>query len=192
MRSGALARERLLYHPLSSGWVALDRDDRPAGSLLHFLAELELDETADAAFEQVVLGMTDSERSWLWPNEYEWSPERPVGGVHEGAVVKMMYQVPRFDRPGTAPVPTTYLYKLARYRPEERLLEYTTLKHPLVGGAVINVEPVSAARSRINWVGHYRIDPAQEIVVNSMLQFLPLVFVTMDQHAQARRERAVG
>jgi hypothetical protein len=185
-----VSRERLLYHPLGAGWAALDREDLPDGSLLHFLAELEIDEPVDAAFEQVVLGMTDSGRSWLWPTEYEWSPERPVGGVREGAAIKMMYQVPRFDRPDVAAVPTTYLYRLARYRPREHLLEYTTLEHPLSGGATIKVDAVHATRSRISWVGYYRIDPAQDIVVKSMLKFLPLVFVTMDRHAQERRQRA--
>lgn len=183
-----MSRERLLHHPLSSGWVALEREAAADGVRLHFLAELRLDEKADEAFEQVVLGFTDTERSWLWPVEYERCPDQ-AAGLEEGSLVRMTYRVPRFDRPEIPPKPATYVYRLARYRPSEHLLEYRTHDHPLQGGAVVRVLPGSGGGSVISWVGHYLQSEAGSAVVQSMLQFLPLVFATMDEHARARRER---
>lgn len=180
-------RERLLHHPLSAGWVALEREETEDGGILHFLAEMEFDEPVPAIFEQLVLGFSDSSRSWLWPTEYESCPALPPGGVREGALVSMTYRVPRFDRLETPAVPVTYVYRLARFCPDEHLIEYQTHEHPLVGGATISVHEIDASRCRISWIGHYRGSDAQEVVVNSMLKFLPLVFQTIDQHAQARR-----
>jgi hypothetical protein len=184
-----MGREKLLHHPLSSGWVALEREVAADGVRLHFLAELGLDETVDEAFEQIVLGFSDTESSWLWPVEYEWSPDKAAGRMQEGSLVRMTYTVPRFDRREIPASPVTYVYCLARYRPEERLLEYRTHDHPLQGGAVVRVLPGSNGGSVISWVGHYLQSEAGSAVVQSMLQFLPLVFVTMDEHARARRER---
>lgn len=180
-------RERLLYQPLSAGWVALEREPAADGGILHFLAELGIDEPVEAVFGQLVLGFSDSRRSWLWPTEYESCPAPPAGGVREGALVRMTYRVPRFDRPEIPAVPVTYVYRLAKFRPHEHLIEYQTHEHPLAGGATISVQEIDARRCRIRWIGHYRQSDAREVVVNSMLKFLPLVFQTMDQHAQARR-----
>lgn len=183
-----MGREKLLHHPLSSGWVALEREVAADGVRLHFLAELRLDETVDDAFEQVVLGFSDTESSWLWPIEYERCPDKVAGRIQEGALVRMTYTVPRFDRPEIPASPVTYVYCLARYRPAEHLLEYRTHDHPLEGGAVVRVLPLTSGGSVISWVGHYLQSEAGSAVVQSMLQFLPLVFATMDDHARARRE----
>lgn len=184
-------RERLLHYPLSAGWLALEREATPDGGILHFLAEMEFDEPVPTIFEQLVLGFSHSSSSWLWPTEFESCPAPPAGGVHEGALVPMTYRVPRFDRPEIPAVPVTYVYRLARFRPGEHLIEYQTYEHPLNGGATIRVNETAAGCCRINWIGHYRQSAAQEVVVNSMLKFLPLVFQTMDQHAQVRKAASV-
>jgi hypothetical protein len=82
-------------------------------------------------------GKDISKKSWLWPLEYENTPEPLEGGPHVGCIMKMTYRVPRFDNPEIPAKPITYSYEWPQYDPEARLLEYRSLDHPLKGGAII-------------------------------------------------------
>ncbi len=175
--------ETLVEHQLMRGFVRLSREQTENAALLHFHVEMEVEHPAKVMFEQLVLGLTDSEKSWIWPIEYENSAEPPEGGVHEGCLVKMTYRVPRFDKPDVPAKSATYSYTLAQYKPDDLLLEYQSIDHPLSGGAVVRVEPVSVNNSRIHWQGAYRQDPSQEIVVQSIIRYFPFLYDLIEQNA---------
>jgi len=169
----------------------LEREASGADFTLHFIVDLKTNFPADVIFEQLVLGMTDSHRSWLWPVEYEDSPDPPPAEIKEGQRIRMTYRVPRFDKPEIPPKPATYSYVWPQYKPAERLLEYRSVDHPLEGGAVVRVIPLSETTSRLSWVGAYRQKPSQEIVIKSMLRYIPFLYGKFEDNIEAR-ERAVN
>lgn len=184
-----MTEEVLLHEDLNDGYVTLKRINRDGDEYLHFYAELNTRHDPDTVFEQLVLGMTDSEKSWLWPLEFERTPEPPEGGPHPGCVCKMTYRVPRFDKPEIPPKPVTYAYVWPQYDPARRLLEYRSLDHPLEGGAVVQVVPLEGGRSRLCWDGEYKQLPGQDIVVRSMVNYIPMLYRTFEELIEAGPER---
>lgn len=180
-----MSKEVLIKHELKHGWVSLERERLADKTLLHFNVELDTKYPAGVIFEQLILGLTDSEKSWLWPTEYESSPRPPEGGVHENCISYMTYRVPRFDKPEIPAKPVTYSYKLAQYKPQQYLFEYQSIDHPLRGGATVRVVPLSEETSRILWNGAYQQDQEQQIVVNSMVQYIPLLYDRFEELIEA-------
>ena len=178
----------LVNHPLRSGAVVLTSEEREGKSLLRFRARINTRHPADVIFEQLVLGLTDSERSWIWPLEYEGTPEPLSGGLRVGCVTRMTYRVPRFDRPKLPAKPVTYSYQWPRYEPENLLLEYQSLDHPLKGGAVVRVVALEAGGSRIRWDGVYVQQPGQAIVVESIVNYFPVLYETIEGLIEAGPE----
>jgi len=176
-----MSNEILLEHKLKDGTVVLEREQREQDSLLHFTVDMTIDYPADVVFEQLVLAMVDSERSWIWPIEYEYSPERPQGGVREGCQFKMTYKVPRFDKPEIPAKAVTYTYVLAQYRPENCLFEYRSVDHPLEGGAVVQTLPLKKNQCRLCWKGAYKQDVEQAVVVESLRNYIPFFYGKMEQ-----------
>lgn len=177
-----MATEILLSHRLRNGAVTLARED---GLLLRFGIEMDVNHSAEVIFQQLLLAMTDSEKSWIWPSEYEYSPERPEGGLRSGCTFRMTYEVPRFDKPDVPAKPVTYSYTLVQFRPDEHLYEYRSVDHPLQGGAVVQVIATGECRSRISWKGAYQQDENRDIVVRSLLQYVPFFFEKMEQRILA-------
>jgi len=180
-----MSKTMLLDHKLRNGWVTLEREDKGGESRLLFRVQLDSDYPAELIFEQLVLGLTDSANSWLWPIEYEESPERPEGGVREGCKMRMTYRVPRFDKPEIPAKPVTYSYWWPQYKPGECLLEYQSLDHPLKGGAVVQVLPLGEGRSRLSWDGAYTFDPAQSVVIESMKNYIPFLYEKFEDNMDA-------
>lgn len=187
-----MSEEILVDHKLKNGTVVLSREEKDGAFLLHFRVRMDTRHSADVIWEQLVLGMTDSEKSWLWPLEYENTPEPPEGGPSVGCIMKMTYRVPRFDKPEIPAKPVTYSYQWPQYDPEARLLEYRSLDHPLKGGAIIQVVPLDGDRSQLRWDGAYEQDPSQDIVVESMVNYIPLLYDTMEDLIEAGPERLSG
>jgi hypothetical protein len=181
--------EKLVHLKLKNGFVILTRKNQDDGSFLHFHAEINTRHTADLLWEQLLLGFSDSEKSWIWPLEYERSGEAPVGGLYEGCTSKMIYKVPRFDRPEIPAKAVTYTYLWRQFDPDLRLLEYRTQDHPLEGGAVVQVLPLNRNRSQLCWDGAYKYNPAQEIVIESIVNYFPLLYRTIEDLIEAGPER---
>ena len=183
---------KLPFHEkLKDGFLDLTRVTRNGGSFLDFYVEINTRHPADTIWEQLVLGQTDSDKSWLWPVEFERCAEPVVGGLHPGCTSRMTYHVPRFDKPGVPAKAVTYTYKWPQYDPDKRLLEYRTLDHPLEGGAVVQVLPLKGGRSQLRWKGSYKEKEgaSQEIVINSIINYFPLLFHTFEDHMEAGPER---
>lgn len=187
-----MSLERLLDHKLNHGWVTLDRETVDGDTLLHFAVEIDAAFSADVIFEQLILGMTDTPRSWLWPSEYESSPDAAPAQIEEGDALRMTYRVPRFDRPGIPAKPVTYSYVWHRFRPSDREFEYRSIDHPLSGGAVVRVVPTSASTCRLTWVGAYKQLPGQAIVVQSMVQYIPFLYGKFEENLEARARSTGG
>jgi len=183
------ADKTLLHHQLKDGFVTLKQVTRDGEDFLHFYIELNTRHPADLIWEQLVLGLTDSEKSWLWPLEFERCPEPPQGGPRAGCICKMTYKVPRFDKPEIPAKPVTYSYRWPQYDPQQRLLEYRSLDHPLQGGAVVQVIPLENGRSQLRWDGSYQHDPSATIVVQSMTHYIPLLYDTIEALIEAGPER---
>ena len=179
----------LVDHPLRNGVVVLTSEEKDSESLLHFRARINTRHPADVIFEQLVLGLTDSEKSWIWPLEYEGTPGPTPGGPRVGCVTKMTYRVPRFDKPELPAKPVTYSYQWPRYEPENLLLEYLSLDHPLQGGAVVRVVALESGGSRIRWDGVYVQGAGQAIVVESIVNYFPLLYETIESLIEAGAER---
>ena len=182
-------QETLLEAPLNDGIVTLKRSLQDGEQRLHFYAEIRNRHDADTIFRQLVLGLTESEKSWLWPLEYESAPAPPAGGPHEGCLCRMTYRVPRFDRPEIPAKPVTYSYRWPQYDPERRLLEYVSVDHPLQGGAIVRVEERPDRGSTLIWDGAYRELPGQQRVVQSMIQYIPLLYRRFEALIAAGPER---
>lgn len=180
-----MSAERLVQHELKTGWVTVDRTPCEGGFRIDFEVRMDLDHPAREIFDQMILGLTDTERSWIWPREYEWSPERPEGGVREGCRLRMTYLVPRFDKPELAAKPVTYSYTLPQYRPDECLFEYRSIDHPLKGGAVVHITPRGETGCRLSWKGGYFQDPQQAIVINSLIKHVPFIYTEMEKRILA-------
>lgn len=187
-----MTKERLLHHPLRNGWVALDREVR--GDEVHLLFSVELNTRFPAAeiFEQLAKAMVDSRQSWLWPNTYESTPEPNPDGNREGGTFRMTYRVPRFDKPQTPPTPVTYSYSLPLFRPAEYLFEYRSVDHALKGGAVVRVIPTGLSTCRLSWIGAYQQDPAQAVVVKSLLRYIPFIYGAFEDNLEARARHVYG
>lgn len=185
-----MTSERLLEHKLRNGWVVLDRETRGDVSELHFAVDLTTRFPAAEIFDQLTKAMADSSQSWLWPNLYESTPSPNPDANREGGVFRMTYRAPRFDRPGALAKPVTYSYALPRFRPDEYLFEYRSVDHALEGGAVVKVIPIDATSSRLSWVGAYKQDPSQAVVVASLLRYIPFIYGVFEENLEAR-ERAV-
>jgi hypothetical protein len=104
----------------------------------------------------------------------------------------MTYRVPRFDKPEVPAKSATYTYVWNQYDPERRLLEYHSLDHPLEGGAVVQVLPLEGQRSRLVWDGAYKQLPGRDIVVQSMVHYIPLLYRTIEDLIEAGPERFQG
>lgn len=180
-----MSKKILLKHDLKRGWVMLEREKVDGKTLLHFNVVLETDYPAQVIFEQLILGLTESEKSWLWPTKYESSPKPPEGGVREGCITYMTYRVPRFDKPEIPAKPVTYSYRLAQYKPERCLFEYQSIDHPLKGGATVQVQPLDENSSRILWKGAYEQEQEQQVVVDSMVQYIPFLYDTFEALIEA-------
>jgi hypothetical protein len=187
-----LTEETLLHEELRDGYVSLKRDTRDDGVFLLFYVELNTRHPADVIFRQLVLGLTESEKSWLWPIEYEKAPEPPEGGPAPGCICRMTYRVPRFDRPEIPAKPVTYTYVWPQYDPQRRLLEYRSVDHPLEGGAVVQVLELGGGRSRLVWDGAYKQLPGQDIVVQSMVKYIPPLYHRIEDLIEAGPERLQG
>ena len=175
------SRQLLVDHPLKNGRLCLEREQQSKKMVLYFSVDMEVNHPANTIFEQLILGLTDSEKSWLWPIEFEYSPERLAGGVSEGCILKMVYKVPRFDKPEIPAKPVCYSYRLTQYKPDQCLFEYTGIDHPLKGGAVVQVLAVDDGRSRLKWRGAYEQDGSQDLVINSIIQYFPLLYDTIEE-----------
>ena len=183
-----MVREKLLDYKLRNGWVTLEREATSSGATLHFNVELNTRFPADTIFQQLVLGMTDSHRSWMWPVAYESSPDPAPDVIHEGMQFRMTYRVPRFDDPRIAAKPVTYTYSLPQYRPVERLLEYRSVDHPLEGGAVVRVIPLGPTTSRLSWMGSYLQKTSSDLVVRSMISYIPFLYGVFEDNIEAREQ----
>lgn len=188
----AAEAEVLVHRRLKNGFVKLTSTFRDGESFLDFYAEINTRHPADLIWEQLLLGFSNSEKSWLWPLEFEHSETAPVGGLYPGCTSKMTYRVPRFDKPELPAKPVTYTYLWAQFDPGERLLEYQTLNHPLEGGAVVQVLPLENNRSQIRWDGSYRQEETQRVVVQSIVNYFPLLYSTIEDLIEAGPERMVG
>ena len=177
--------EKLLEHRMKGGTVTLERERRQQDTLLHFTVDMVIDYSAQCIFEQLLLAMTDSDKSWIWPVEYEYSPERPAGGIREGCSFKMTYKVPRFDKPEIPSKAVTYTYTLAQYRPADCLFEYRSVDHPLQGGAVVQTVPLDDNSCRLLWQGAYRQDVEQAVVVESLRRYIPFFYDKIAQRIAA-------
>ena len=177
-----MSKEQLVDHQLKTGWVTMHREKVESGGYrIDFEVQMDLEYPSAEIFEQVILGLTDTEKSWIWPAEHQWSPERPEGGVREGCILRMTYMVPRFDNPKIAPKPITYSYTLPQYRPEDCMFEYRSIDHPLKGGAVMHVLDLGESHCRVSWKGGYLQDPSQEIVINSLIKHVPFLYTEMEE-----------
>ena len=67
-----MSAERLVEHQLQSGWVTVDRTPCEGGFRIDFEVRMDLDYPAGEMFQQLIFGLTDTDRSWIWPREYEW------------------------------------------------------------------------------------------------------------------------
>ena len=143
-----MSREILVDHKLKGGNLLLSRERENGRLVLHFRARMNTRHPADVIFDQLVLGFSDSARSWIWPLHYENTPESPPGGLQVGSITRMTYRVPRFDNPNIPAKPATYSYEWLQLDPRARLLEYRGLDHPLQGGAVVRVEPLEGEAAR--------------------------------------------
>jgi len=180
-----MSEETLLHEKLKDGFVTLKRQTRDDGEYLLFYVELNTRHPSEVIFEQLVLGLTESEKSWLWPLDYERAPEPPEGGPHQGCVCRMTYRVPRFDKPEIPAKPVTYSYVWPQYDPQRRLLEYRSLDHPLEGGAIVQVFDLEGGRSRLVWDGIYKQLPGRDIVVQSMVNYIPMLYHTIEDLIEA-------
>lgn len=180
-----MSMETLLQHNLNNGTVVLERERRQQGDLtqvlLHFCVDMTIDYPAELIFEQIVLALVDSKKSWIWPIEYEFSPERPVGGIRQGCLFKMTYRVPRFDKPDVAAKEVTYTYEMACYEPQQCLFEYRSVDHPLHGGAVVQTLPLTDSKCRLHWKGAYIQDQEQAVVVESLRKYVPFFYGKVEQ-----------
>lgn len=187
-----MTKERLLHHPLRNGWVALDREVRDDDVQLLFSVELNTRFPAAEIFDQLAKAMVDSRQSWLWPNKYESTPAPNPDGNREGGTFKMTYRVPRFDKPEIPPTPVTYSYTLPRFRRAEYLFEYRSVDHALQGGAVVRVIPTGPSTSCLSWIGAYRQDPAQAVVVKSLLRYIPFIYGAFEDNLDAQAKLVYG
>jgi hypothetical protein len=185
----AMSEELLVDHKLKDGCVVLTREDRDGQSRLNFKVWMNTRHPADLVFEQLVLGLTDSQKSWLWPLEFQNTAEPLEGEPRVGTVIRMTYRVPRFDKPEIPARPVTYSYEFPQYNPEQRLFEYQSLDHPVKGGAIVQVVPLDENRSQVLWEGAYKHDADQTIVIESMVKYLPLLFDTIEDLTAAGPER---
>ena len=176
-----MSYEKILQHPLKTGWVSLGRERRGSDTLLHFEVELDIDYPAPVIFEQLILALSDTAKSWIWPHEYEYSPAPPAGGLREGCTFDMTYKVPRFDRPEIPAKAVTYTYTLAQYRPGDCLFEYRSVDHPLSGGAVVRTIARGENRCRLSWKGAYRQDREEEVVVQSLARYIPFFYGKVEE-----------
>lgn len=181
-----MTTERLLHHTLNQGWVTLDRETTDGEARLLFRVQLDMPFPAAEIFEQLASAMRDSSQSWLWPNKYESTPAPNPDANREGGTFLMTYRVPRFDRPEVPPTPVTYSYTLPQFRPDEFLFEYRSVDHALKGGAVVTVIPLEERKCRLSWVGAYVQDPGQEVVVKSLLRYIPFIYGVFEENVQAR------
>lgn len=186
-----MSREILVDHKLNNGNLILSRDQKNGRRLLRFRLRLNTRHSADVIFDQLVLGFSASEKSWVWPLQFENTPESPPEGLRVGSVTRMTYRVPRFDKPEIPAKPITYSYEWLRWDPDARLLEYRGLDHPLQGGAVVRVAPFDGGGSQVQWDGAYEQGPhpSQEIVIASMINYLPLLYDTIEALIEAGPER---
>ena len=186
-----MSGEILVDHPLKNGNLLLSRERKNGRLLLHFRARMNTRHPADVIFEQLVLGFSDSARSWIWPLQYENTPEPPPDDLRVGCVTRMTYRVPRFDRPEVAAKPVTYCYEWLQFDPEQRLLEYRGLDHPLRGGALVQVHSLAGGASQIRWDGTYEQgpDPSQAVVITSIVNYFPLLYDTIEALIDAGPER---
>ncbi len=186
-----MSREILVDHKLKGGNLLLSRERENGRLVLHFRARMNTRHPADVIFDQLVLGFSDSARSWIWPLHYENTPESPPGGLQVGSITRMTYRVPRFDKPDVPAKPATYSYEWLQLDPRARLLEYRGLDHPLQGGAVVRVEPLEGGGSQVQWDGAYEQgpDPSQAIVIDSIVNYFPVLYDSIEALIEAGPER---
>lgn len=186
-----MSSEILVDHKLNNGSLILSREREKGRLLLHFRARMNTRHPADVIFDQLVLGFSASRKSWIWPLQYESTPESLPEGLWVGCVTRMTYRVPRFDKPETPAKPVTYSYEWLQCDPEARLLEYRGLDHPLQGGAVVRVAPLDGGGSQVQWDGAYEQGPhpSQEIVIASIINYFPLLYETIEALIEAGPER---
>ncbi len=186
-----MSREILVDHKLKGGNLLLSRERNNDRVLLHFRVRMNTRHPADVIFDQLVLGFSDSARSWIWPLEYENTPEPSPDRMQAGCVTKMTYRVPRFDRPEIPARPITYSYEWLQFDPQARLLEYRGVDHPLRGGAIVQVKPLAGERSQVQWDGTYEQgpDPSQAIVIASIVNYFPVLYDTIEALIESGPER---
>ena len=183
-----MAEETVFEHKLQNGHVIMTREAKGEEVVLRFNIELNTAQPAQLMFEQLVLAFWNSDKSWIWPSEYEYCPRPPEGGFREGCLLEMHYRIPHYNDPAVIVGETSYTYTIPRYRPEEMLFEYLAVEHPLKGGAVIRVVPLSDFNSQIRWNIEWRhtgSKKAQMSVVKSMTSYVPLFIGLIEERILA-------
>ncbi len=183
-----MSEEILVDRPLRDGSIVLAREETGGENRLHFRVSMNTRHPAGVVFEQIVLGLTDSTKSWIWPLEWESTPEPLDGEPHVGCITRMTYRVPRFDDPDIPAKPVTYSYEWRQYDPDRCLLEYRGVDHPVRGGAVVQVVPLESG-SQLRWVGAYTYGPAQALVIDSIIHYFPLLYDKFEELLRAGPER---
>lgn len=168
---------------LKDGWTMLNFEDINNKTLLHFSVQMFLPIPARICFEQLGLAISDTEKTWLWPIEYEYSPVRPPKGLVEGGTFQMTYMVPRWDKPEVPPGVATYEYDLKRWNPDGMKYEYVTRDHPMKGGGVVAITPVEDNKCHFSWIGTYNVPGRNKKVGDSLFQYVPVFFGALEDRA---------
>lgn len=180
-----MSAEILFEHKLKRGTVTVSHEQKGDDEALNFAAVIETDHPAKTVFEQVVLGFVDSEKSWIWPIEYENVPKPLDFELYEGCQFSMIYRVPRWDDPKKTMPGVTYTYFLKQYKPDEYLFQYESIDHPLRGGGTFRAIPTGEGTSRFDWRGSYVPSAGADKVIVSLRRYLPVLYEVFERNIEA-------
>ncbi|EFK95382.1 hypothetical protein LDC_2604 [sediment metagenome] len=122
---------------------------------LPYLLEVTVRLPAEELWKEVEQSVIDAKKGWLWATQYS-QPHVDELPVRQGCDLHVDYQVPNLRDPKAPPIPLTYDYVLAEWKPEEMFYRYEGKgRHPFRGSGFVNVVPIDAGSCLLKWGGRY-------------------------------------
>jgi hypothetical protein len=112
---------------------------------------------ADKVWDEWILTLTDTEKSWFWPLQYS-QPRVESMPMAAGGLLILDYEIPNPHDGNRPPKIAQYQFHIVECDHEKRFYKYqATDDHPfLVGGGMVSVEANNTKSSNLVWKGKYK------------------------------------
>ncbi len=112
---------------------------------------------AREVWDEWILTLSDSDKSWLWPTQYS-QPSVTPSPPQAGGILLNSYQIPNPHDPQKPKKVTSYDFYIEICDNDKMQFKYrATDEHPfLKGGGTLKIVPIDDHKCSFNWSGKYR------------------------------------